>query len=60
MLVLSCGDLPTPRVDGQTGWMYSSNPVQFLCISCYVTVNKPVLSYLLLRPLPQSPRLHES
>jgi hypothetical protein len=28
--------------------VYSTNPVLHLYISCYVTVNKPVLSYLLL------------
>jgi hypothetical protein len=36
-----------------TLWVYPSNPVQSLYISCYVTVNKLVLSYLLLRLLPQ-------
>ncbi len=45
--------LPTPLVDGQTSWVYPINPVQYLYISCYVTANKPVLSYLLLRLLPQ-------
>jgi hypothetical protein len=30
-----------------------SNHILHLCIRCYVTVNKPVLSYLLLRLLPQ-------
>jgi hypothetical protein len=39
--------------DGQTSLMYSNNPVLHLYINCYVTVNKPVLSYLLLRLLPQ-------
>jgi hypothetical protein len=34
-----CGDLPTPLVDGQSSWVYTSNPVQSLYISCYVTVN---------------------
>jgi hypothetical protein len=36
--------------DGQTSWVYSTNPVLhlYMYISCYVTVNKPVLSYLLL------------
>jgi hypothetical protein len=48
-----CGDLPTPLVNGQTSWVYPSIPVQSLYISCYVTVNKLVLSYLLLRLLPQ-------
>ncbi len=38
--------------DGQTNLEYSSNPVQFLYIRCYVIANKPVLSYLLLRILP--------
>jgi hypothetical protein len=37
----------------QTSRVYSNNPVLHLYISCYVTVNKPVLSYLLLRLLPQ-------
>ncbi len=31
--------------DGQTSWLYSSNPVLHLYISCYVTTNKPELSY---------------
>ncbi len=39
--------------DGQTSLAYPSNPVQYLYISCYVTANKPVLSYLLLRLLLQ-------
>ncbi len=34
-------------------WVYSTNPVLHLYISCYVTVNKPVLSYLSLCLLPQ-------
>ncbi len=34
--------------DGQTSWVYSTNTVLPLYISCYVTVNKPVLSYLSL------------
>jgi hypothetical protein len=38
--------------DGQTSWVYSTNPVLYLYISCYVTVNKPVLSYLSLCLLP--------
>jgi hypothetical protein len=40
--------------DGQTSRLYSNNPVLHLYISCYVTVNKPVLSYLSLRLLPQT------
>ncbi len=39
--------------DSQTSWGYSTNPVLHLYISSYVTVNKPVLSYLLLCLLPQ-------
>jgi hypothetical protein len=37
-----CGDLPTPLVDGQTSWVYSSIPVQSLYISFYVIDNKLV------------------
>jgi hypothetical protein len=40
--------------DVQTSWVYSSNPVLHLYISCYLTVNKPVLSYTLLCLLPQA------
>jgi hypothetical protein len=50
----SGGVLLTPAYtpgDGQTSWVYSSNPLLHLYISCYVTVNKPLLSYLLLRLL---------
>ncbi len=36
----------------QTSWVYPSIPVQSLYTRCYVTDNKPVLSYLLLRLLP--------
>jgi hypothetical protein len=39
--------------DGQTSLAYPSNPVQYLYINCYVTANKPVLSYLLLHLLTQ-------
>jgi hypothetical protein len=48
-----CGHLGYTPGDGQTSWVYSNNPVLHLYISCYVTVNKPVLSYLSLRLLPQ-------
>jgi hypothetical protein len=34
--------------DGQTSQAYPVNPVQYLYISCYVTANKLVLSYLWL------------
>jgi hypothetical protein len=37
----------------QTSRLYSNNPVLDLYIICDVTVNKPVLSYLPLRLLPQ-------
>jgi hypothetical protein len=53
---LGGGALWTPAYtpgDGQTSWVYSSNLVLHLYIGCYVTVNKPVLSYLLLRLHPQ-------
>jgi hypothetical protein len=40
--------------DSQTSRVYSNNPVLHLYISCFVTVNKPVLLYLLLRLLPKS------
>jgi hypothetical protein len=52
----SGGALWTPAYtpgNGQTSWVYSSNPVLHLYISCYLTVNQPVLSYLLLCLLPQ-------
>jgi hypothetical protein len=38
--------------DSRTSTVYSSNPVQYLYINRYVTVNKLVLSYLLLCLLP--------
>ncbi len=38
--------------DGQTSWVYPSIPVLHLYISCYLSDNKPVLSYLLLCLLP--------
>jgi hypothetical protein len=40
--------------DGQTSPAYSSQPVQCLYINHLLSVNKPVLSYLLLRLLPQA------
>ncbi len=49
-----CGHLPT-LVGGQTSGCIPTPwtvHVQWLCISCYVTVNKPVLSYLSLCLLP--------
>ncbi len=52
----SGGALWTPAYtpgDSQTSRVYSNNPVLHLYISCYVTVNKPVLSYLSSRLLPQ-------
>jgi hypothetical protein len=47
-----CGDLATPLVDGQTSWMYCITLIQSLYRSCYVSLNKLVLSYFLLRLLP--------
>ncbi len=41
---------PTDRL---TSWVYSTTLVQYLSISCYLSDNKPVLSYLLLCLLPQ-------
>ncbi len=43
----TCGDLATPL-----SWVYCITLVQSLYISCYVSLNKQVLSYLLLRLLP--------
>ncbi len=51
-----CGHLPTSLVGGQTSGCTPTSwtvHVQCLYISWYVTVNKPVLSYLSLRLLPQ-------
>ncbi len=39
--------------DRLTSWVYSTTFVQYLYISCYLSDNKPVLLYLLLRLLPQ-------
>jgi hypothetical protein len=47
------GDLATPLDDGQTSWVYCITLVQSLFISCYVSLNKLVLSHLLLRLRPQ-------
>ncbi len=48
-----CGDLATLLVDGQTSWVYCITLVQSLQISCYISCNKLVLSYLSLCLLPQ-------
>jgi hypothetical protein len=40
-------------IDHLTSWVYSTTFVQYLYISCYLSDNKPVLSYLLSRLLPQ-------
>ncbi len=48
-----CGELATPLVDGQTSWVYCITLVQSLYISCYVSSNKLVLSYLSLCLLPK-------
>ncbi len=39
--------------DRLTSWVYSTTFLQYLYISCYLSDNKPVLSYLLLGLLPQ-------
>jgi hypothetical protein len=39
--------------DHLTSWMYFTTFVQYLYRSCYLSDNKPVLLYLLLRLLPQ-------
>ncbi len=44
--------ITTGSGDGQTSWVYSNNPELHLYINCFVTVKKPVLSYLLLCLLP--------
>jgi hypothetical protein len=49
-----------PLVDGQTSWVYPINPAQYLYIRCCVTVNKLVLSYLLLCLLPYAPGIYFS
>jgi hypothetical protein len=54
MEISACGELPAPLVNGQASRMYPINPVQYLYISCYVTANNQVLSYLLLRLLPHA------
>jgi hypothetical protein len=48
-----CGELATSLLTVKPVGEYSTTLVQYLYISCYVTVNKPVLLYLLLRLLPQ-------
>jgi hypothetical protein len=48
-----CGELATPLLTVKPVGVYSTTLVQYLYISCYVTVNKPVLSYLSLCLLPQ-------
>ncbi len=44
------GNTPGDRL---TSWVYSTTFVQCLFRTCYLSENKPVLSYLLLRLLPQ-------
>jgi hypothetical protein len=52
--VWRAGYIPGDRL---TSWVYSTNCVQYLYVSCYLSDNKRVLSYLLLCLLPQwSPR----
>ncbi len=51
---ISCGELATPLLTVKPVGVYSTTLVQYLYISCYLSDNKPVLSYLLSRLLPQS------
>jgi hypothetical protein len=48
-----CGELATSLLTVKPVGVYSTTLVQYLYISCYVTVNKLVLSYLSLCLLPQ-------
>jgi hypothetical protein len=52
ILVWRAGYTPADRL---TSWVYSITLVQYLYMSCYISVNKPVLSYLLSRLLPHLP-----
>ncbi len=49
-----CGHLPTPQLTVLPVGVYSITVVQYLYISCYLSDNKPVLSYLLLHLLPHT------
>jgi hypothetical protein len=42
-----CGELATPLLTVKPVGVYSTTLVQYLYISCYLSDNKPVLSYLL-------------
>ncbi len=48
-----CEHLPTPLLTVSPVGVYSITLVQYLYISCYLSDNKPVLSYLLSHLLPQ-------
>ncbi len=48
-----CGELATPLLTVKPVGVYSTTLVQYLYISCYLLDNKPVLSYLFSRLLPQ-------
>jgi hypothetical protein len=50
----TCGELATPLLTVKPVGVYSTTLVQYLYISCYLSDNKPVLSYLLSRLLPQT------
>jgi hypothetical protein len=50
ILLWRAGYIPGDRL---TSWVYSTTCVQYLYTSCYISDNKPVLSYLLLCLLPQ-------
>jgi hypothetical protein len=51
---LNCGELATPLMTVKPVGVYSTTLVQYLYISCYLSDNKPVLSYLLSRLLPHN------
>jgi hypothetical protein len=53
-ICLNCGELATSLLTVKSVGVYSTTLVQYLYISCYLSDNKPVLSYLLSRLLPQN------
>ncbi len=51
---LACRELATSLLTVKPVGVYSTTLVQYLYISCFLSDNKPVLSYLLLRLLPHA------
>jgi hypothetical protein len=51
--IAPCGELATPLLTVKPVGVYSTTFVQYLYISCYLSDNKPVLSYLSSRLLLQ-------